>query len=255
MLRAAYYAQELLSTFSTTLGEVALVPATGGVFSVDIIQSPVASTPDANAEGPSDVKEGSLSPLTIQLWDRKTQAGFPGPRFQAGKDRTPDFLLDVKELKRLVRDIVEPTRSLGHVDRHGSSLKADTQTGPVVPDQFPNQQKRLPVQSPTTTSTTKSMAASTMSALPNRSKNHDSQKKQPTPEELVASQTAERMVADIMSDFQGRHKHDGTIDGSGGLRISRDNDGVKEVVAHVAGEEKNEEGGSHDARQGCEDCA
>ena len=30
MLRAAYFAQELLSTFGTTIGEVALIPATGG---------------------------------------------------------------------------------------------------------------------------------------------------------------------------------------------------------------------------------
>lgn len=29
MLRAAYFAQELLSTFGTTIGEVALIPATG----------------------------------------------------------------------------------------------------------------------------------------------------------------------------------------------------------------------------------
>ena len=32
MLRAAYFGQELLSTFSTALGEVALQPATGGRF-------------------------------------------------------------------------------------------------------------------------------------------------------------------------------------------------------------------------------
>ena len=32
LLRAAWMAQELLSTFSTDLGEVALQPGTGGVF-------------------------------------------------------------------------------------------------------------------------------------------------------------------------------------------------------------------------------
>jgi selenoprotein W-related protein len=34
LLRAAWVAQELLSTFSDELGEVALIPGTGGVFEV-----------------------------------------------------------------------------------------------------------------------------------------------------------------------------------------------------------------------------
>jgi selenoprotein W-related protein len=34
LLRAAWMAQELLTTFDTELGEVALVPGTGGVFEV-----------------------------------------------------------------------------------------------------------------------------------------------------------------------------------------------------------------------------
>ncbi|PRY15686.1 selenoprotein W-related protein [Pontibacter ummariensis] len=34
LLRAAWMAQELLTTFETELGEVALVPGTGGVFDV-----------------------------------------------------------------------------------------------------------------------------------------------------------------------------------------------------------------------------
>lgn len=36
LLRAAWIAQELLTTFSTDLGEVALVPGTGGVFEVRV---------------------------------------------------------------------------------------------------------------------------------------------------------------------------------------------------------------------------
>jgi selenoprotein W-related protein len=36
LLRAAWLAQELLTTFETELGEVALVPGTGGVFEVRI---------------------------------------------------------------------------------------------------------------------------------------------------------------------------------------------------------------------------
>ncbi len=35
-LRAGWYAQELLSTFGQDLGEVALVPGTGGVFQVHV---------------------------------------------------------------------------------------------------------------------------------------------------------------------------------------------------------------------------
>jgi selenoprotein W-related protein len=35
LLRAAWMAQELLSTFGTELGEVALVPATGGTFRIE----------------------------------------------------------------------------------------------------------------------------------------------------------------------------------------------------------------------------
>lgn len=35
------------------------------------------------------------------LWDRKTDGGFP----------------ETKELKRRVRDVIEPGRDLGHVDR------------------------------------------------------------------------------------------------------------------------------------------
>lgn len=42
------------------------------------------------------------------LWDRKTDGGFP----------------ETKELKRRVRDVVEPGRDLGHVDR-GKDKKED----------------------------------------------------------------------------------------------------------------------------------
>ncbi len=51
LLRAAWMAQELLTTFDGDLGEVALIPATGGLFSVHL--------------------DGVL------LWDRKTEDGFP----------------------------------------------------------------------------------------------------------------------------------------------------------------------------------
>jgi selenoprotein W-related protein len=51
LLRAAWMAQELLTTFESELGEAALVPGRGGVF-------------DVRVEGET-------------IWSRKAQAGFP----------------------------------------------------------------------------------------------------------------------------------------------------------------------------------
>lgn len=78
LLRSAWLAQELLSTFSTDLGEVALVPGTGGVFNVRY--------------------DGET------IWERVADGGFP----------------DSKALKQRVRDRLDPTRDLGHIDRAGA---------------------------------------------------------------------------------------------------------------------------------------
>lgn len=51
LLRAAWMAQELLSTFGLDLGEVALAPATGGAFRIEY--------------------DGEL------IWERKRDGGFP----------------------------------------------------------------------------------------------------------------------------------------------------------------------------------
>lgn len=51
LLRASWMAQELLSTFGTELGEVALVPGEGGIFRITL--------------------DGE------QLWERKADGGFP----------------------------------------------------------------------------------------------------------------------------------------------------------------------------------
>jgi selenoprotein W-related protein len=51
LLRAGWMAQELLSTFSTDLGEVVLQPGTGGIFQITY--------------------NGDL------IWDRKSDGGFP----------------------------------------------------------------------------------------------------------------------------------------------------------------------------------
>jgi selenoprotein W-related protein len=68
-------AQELLTTFPDSLGEVALVPGSGGVFDIRL--------------------DNEI------IWSRAAAGAFP----------------EIKELKRLVRDRVEPERSLGHSDR------------------------------------------------------------------------------------------------------------------------------------------
>jgi predicted Rdx family selenoprotein len=75
----------LLSTFSTGLGEVALQPSTGGTFIVSITHQPA----------------GAETASTKTLWDRREDGGFP----------------ETKELKRRVRDVIEPDRDLGHVDK------------------------------------------------------------------------------------------------------------------------------------------
>ncbi len=75
LLRAAWMAQELLTTFVDDLAEVALVPGTGGVFDIRL--------------------DGQL------LFSRKDAGRFP----------------EAKEVKQLIRDLIDPARSLGHSDR------------------------------------------------------------------------------------------------------------------------------------------
>jgi predicted Rdx family selenoprotein len=63
---SSQFAQELLSTFSTSLGEVALQPATGGIFVVKLYYAP------PSADG------GQVMIQEHLLWDRKAEGGFPG---------------------------------------------------------------------------------------------------------------------------------------------------------------------------------
>ena len=81
LLRSAWLAQEVLSTFSLEMGEVILVPATGGIFEIAL--------------------DGEV------IWERKRDGGFP----------------DVKQLKQMVRDRIDPERSLGHTDGHKAQVK------------------------------------------------------------------------------------------------------------------------------------
>ena len=79
LLRSAWMAQEVLSTFSLEMGEVILRPGTGGIFEISL--------------------DGDL------IWERKRDGGFP----------------DVKTLKQMVRDRIDPDRDLGHIDSHGAT--------------------------------------------------------------------------------------------------------------------------------------
>ena len=53
------------------------------------------------------------------LWDRKAESGFPG---ESSIYHDPDLLLTIVEtkvLKQLVRDHIDPSKDLGHSDKHG----------------------------------------------------------------------------------------------------------------------------------------
>ena len=75
LLRAAWMAQELLSTFGDELGEVSLVPGTGGIFQIDY-----------NGE---------------TLWERKRDGGFPDAKIL--KQRVRDRLDPGRDLGHLDR--------------------------------------------------------------------------------------------------------------------------------------------------------
>lgn len=70
LLRAAWLAQELLSTFGQDLGEVALVPGTGGIFVIT-----------CNGE---------------TIWDRKVDNGFPEAKIL--KQRVRDVIDPERDL-------------------------------------------------------------------------------------------------------------------------------------------------------------
>lgn len=83
MLRAAWLAQEALSSFEQELGEVALLPGSGGIFAIYLNEQ--------------------------LLWERKRDGGFP----------------DAATLKQRLRDVLDPGRALGHIDRARPAPAAD----------------------------------------------------------------------------------------------------------------------------------
>jgi predicted Rdx family selenoprotein len=122
MLRAAYFGQELLSTFGTTIGEIALIPATGGIFTVKLTYSPeTVSTGAGNSSSNGMEVEGSgeVGVKSVLIWDRKVEGGFP----------------ETKVLKQRVRDCLEPGRDLGHSDtpsKHAKKNGEETDAADVV---------------------------------------------------------------------------------------------------------------------------
>ncbi|TKB97592.1 SelT/SelW/SelH family protein [Pedobacter cryophilus] len=75
LLRSAYMAQELLTTFTDEIKGLTLIPSEmGGTFIIKINET--------------------------LIFDRKEMQRFP----------------EIKELKKLVRDIVSPEKDLGHTD-------------------------------------------------------------------------------------------------------------------------------------------
>jgi selT/selW/selH-like putative selenoprotein len=99
MLRAAYFAQELLSTFGGSIGEVALIPATGGLFTVHLTYKP-------QSEGAADE---DVQVQEVLIWDRKAEGGFP----------------ETKILKQRVRNHIEPGKDLGHSDKPANKVKGN----------------------------------------------------------------------------------------------------------------------------------
>jgi selenoprotein W-related protein len=75
LLRSAWLAQELLTTFEGDLLRVSLMPGSGGIFEIRL--------------------NGEL------LFSRQQAQRFP----------------EAKEIKQLVRDKIDPQRSLGHSDK------------------------------------------------------------------------------------------------------------------------------------------
>ena len=106
MLRSTWMASEMLTTFAndSSLTSISLIPkgpplSEGGIFRI------TARSSSSNNEQDLGSNSSTL------LWDRKIQGRFP----------------ESKELKQLIRDLIDPSKDLGHSDKKDgdSSLKED----------------------------------------------------------------------------------------------------------------------------------
>ena len=85
LLRAAYMAQEILTTFTDDIRSVTLQPSEiGGSYKIFIDEK--------------------------KIFDRKEYNGFP----------------EIKEIKQLVRDLVNPGKNLGHADRKAEDTQSQS---------------------------------------------------------------------------------------------------------------------------------
>jgi len=116
-LRAFWMAQELLTTFCSNgaaannkLEAVTLIPCSAdksGRFVVKCYDTTTSGTQD------DQKNENPVAPPATVLWDRtEMKQGFP----------------ELKRLKQLVRDVIDPDRSLGHSDNNNSVSNKDDQT-------------------------------------------------------------------------------------------------------------------------------
>ncbi|KAL8842416.1 MAG: hypothetical protein Q9170_000544 [Blastenia crenularia] len=223
-----------------TLCEVALVPATGGIFTIDLVHSPATSSCEASPNEQASAQDAALKPQITRLWDQ------------------------TKQLKQLVRNIIDPNRDLGHVDRHNAAKPTPLHsTGSFQSHLRPRPQD--PPASSSMAQRVETVVADLMSSLPQSlvEDGEDDENPQQSSAEVSAVQKAEKMVAEIMSSAGGLGaKKDSTAEiggGSGGFgtgQKSDDEDGGMERDGHDDKQEAAGDGevGVHSARQGCEDC-
>ncbi|KAF5873857.1 putative selenoprotein w family protein [Botrytis fragariae] len=182
MLRAAYFAQELLSTFGTDIGEVALQPSTGGTFIVELFTDANANksaTRHVEGEAGKNVDEvKDVKVLKHTLWDRKSEGGFP----------------ETKELKKRLRNIIDPSRDLGHVDGKKSTT---SKTTPPTSNSAPTSQLQSSAQqdsAPTDLKASTSTPASAISQPPASSPVSTAQLIEAKPEEVKEKKQEEEKV-------------------------------------------------------------
>ncbi|KAL8951155.1 MAG: hypothetical protein Q9222_002843 [Ikaeria aurantiellina] len=119
---------------------------------------------------------------------------------------------ETKQLKKLIRDVIEPTRDLGHVDRvHPSKPNPPSETTPFE-GQSSDQQ---PTSDPSTSTiianaeeavpgTTTAIHSSPISEVDRQDSNSDQRQPKPTPIDPGATQQAEKMVEEIMTSFRSK---------------------------------------------------
>ncbi|KAF7937606.1 uncharacterized protein EAE98_001920 [Botrytis deweyae] len=208
MLRAAYFAQELLSTFGTDIGEVALQPSTGGTFIVELFTDANANktaTSNVEREAEKNVDEvKEVKVLKHTLWDRKNEGGFP----------------ETKELKKRLRNIIDPSRDLGHVDGKKSTTSTATPSvsNPAPTNSLPSSAQQD--SAPTAIKASTSSQANTVSQPPAASPATTSELIEAKPKEVKEKKQEEEKVT---LNERGKIVITG-LEGEGGFGVCRPGD-------------------------------